>query len=239
MHGIPRFTPNSLIPSVNALDSQEGQARGLIRALNLGQMEHARQPGAGWRGAKVLAQMLIHRAGKGFSSSADLFFVSRFCQQISLVSRCVFCQQIPSADFVRRLLWYKSTEILVWEFDQRCRIPLNNRMSVSDHGHQNEKASVKCIDDTPRNAITFCSLSIYVRIFLSSAVLLCLRSFCQKMFLVSRFPFVSRFCQQICIFSADSVSRFSLSADLIFVSRFLCRRQRNDAARSISRPPDF
>jgi hypothetical protein len=172
-------------------------------------MEHARQPGDGWRGAKVLAEMLIHRAGKVFSSSADLFFVSRFCQQISLVSRCVFCQQIPSADFVRRLLWYKSTEILVWEFDQRCRIPLNNRMSVSDHGHQNEKASVKCIDDTPRNAITFCSLSIYVRIFSSSAVLLCLRRFCQKMFLVSRFPFVSRFCQQI-----------SLSADLHFVSRF-------------------
>ena len=73
---------------------QEGPARALIRALNLGQMEHARQPGAGWRGAKVLAQMLIHRAGKVFSSSADLFFVSRFCQQISLVSRFVFCQQI-------------------------------------------------------------------------------------------------------------------------------------------------
>ena len=64
----------------------EGPARGLIRALNLGQLEHARQPGAGWCGAKVLAQVLIHRASKVFSSSADFL----------------------SADSVRTLLWYKS-----------------------------------------------------------------------------------------------------------------------------------
>jgi hypothetical protein len=73
-------------------------------------MEHARQPGAGWRGAKVLAQMLIHRAGKVFSSSADLFFVSRFCQQISLVSRFVFCQQILSADFPRQQICLLSAD---------------------------------------------------------------------------------------------------------------------------------
>jgi len=65
-------------------------------------MEHARQPGAGWRGAKVLAQMLIHRAG--------LFFVSRFCQQISLVSRFVFCQQILSADFPRQQMCLLSAD---------------------------------------------------------------------------------------------------------------------------------
>ena len=34
-----------------------------------------------------------------FLSSADSLFVSRFRQQISLISRFAFCQQILSADF--------------------------------------------------------------------------------------------------------------------------------------------
>jgi hypothetical protein len=36
----------------------------------------------------------MHRAGTVLWLSAHLIFVSRFCQQISLVSRFVFCQQI-------------------------------------------------------------------------------------------------------------------------------------------------
>jgi hypothetical protein len=37
---------------------------------------------AGWRDATFLAFVFINRAGKVFSSSADLSFVSRFRQQI-------------------------------------------------------------------------------------------------------------------------------------------------------------
>jgi hypothetical protein len=50
---------------------------------------------AGWRDANFLAVVLIHRAGKVFSSSADSIFVSRFRQQIFIISRFVFCKQIP------------------------------------------------------------------------------------------------------------------------------------------------
>ena len=76
-----------------------------------------------------------------------------------------------------------------------------------------KKASVISIDDTLRNAITFCSLSIYVRICSSSAVLQCLRRFVRRCFLSADFlssaDSVRRFlCQQICVLSADSVSRF-------------------------------
>ncbi len=45
-----------------------------------------RQPVAGWRDANFLAVVLIHQAGKVFSLSADSIFVSRFCQQICLLS---------------------------------------------------------------------------------------------------------------------------------------------------------
>jgi hypothetical protein len=57
-----------------------------------------RQPWPGWRDAKFLDEALMRQAGTVFWSS-DSIFVSRFCQQISLVSRFVFCQQILSADF--------------------------------------------------------------------------------------------------------------------------------------------
>jgi hypothetical protein len=53
---------------------------------------------------------LIHRAGKVFSLSADLFFVSRFCQQISLVSSFGFRQQIPSADFSCQQICFLSAD---------------------------------------------------------------------------------------------------------------------------------
>ena len=73
-----------------------------------------RQPVAGWRDANFLAVVLIHRAGKVFSSSADsifvsrflssadLSFVSRFRQQIFVVSSLSFCQQILSADLLSK-----------------------------------------------------------------------------------------------------------------------------------------
>ena len=83
---------------------QEGSARALIRALNLGQMEHARQPGAGWRGAKVLAQVLIHRAGKVFSSSADLFFVSRFPSSADVLFVGRFRPQIALVQEYRNII---------------------------------------------------------------------------------------------------------------------------------------
>jgi hypothetical protein len=73
-------------------------------------MKCARQPGDGWRETKFLAIVLIYRAGKVFSSSADSFFVSRFCQQISIVSRFVFCQQILSADFYRQQICLLSAD---------------------------------------------------------------------------------------------------------------------------------
>jgi hypothetical protein len=57
-----------------------------------------RQPWPGWRDAKFLNEVLMRRAGTVFWSSADSIFVSRFCQQISFVSKFVFCQQILSAD---------------------------------------------------------------------------------------------------------------------------------------------
>jgi len=66
-------------------------------------MEHARQPGAGWRGAKVLAQMLIHRAGKVLHRQQICFLsadsVSRFPTSADLIFVSRFCQQIPSADY--------------------------------------------------------------------------------------------------------------------------------------------
>jgi hypothetical protein len=73
-------------------------------------LKRARQPGAGWRDTKFLAIVLIYRASKVFSSSADSFFVSRFCQQISIVSRFVFCQQILSADFYRQQICLLSAD---------------------------------------------------------------------------------------------------------------------------------
>jgi hypothetical protein len=61
---------------------------------------------AGWRDANFLAVVLIHRAGKIFSSSADSIFVSRFLSSadLSFVSR--FRQQFffLSADSVSRFL---------------------------------------------------------------------------------------------------------------------------------------
>jgi hypothetical protein len=57
-------------------------------------MEHARQPGAGWRGAKVLAQDVDPSRRQGF------FIVSRF----------VFCQQILSADFPRQQICFLSAD---------------------------------------------------------------------------------------------------------------------------------
>ncbi len=67
-----------------------------------------RQPVAGWRDANFLAVALIHRAGKAFMSSADSIFVSRFRQQIFIISRFVFCQQIPSADFCCQQFFFLS-----------------------------------------------------------------------------------------------------------------------------------
>ena len=52
----------------------------------------------------------MRQAGTIFWSSADSIFVSRFCQQISLVSRFVFCQQILSADFSRQQIRFLSAD---------------------------------------------------------------------------------------------------------------------------------
>jgi hypothetical protein len=52
---------------------------------------------------KFLDKVLMRRAGTVFWSSADLIFVSRFCQQILSADfscrQICFCQQILSADF--------------------------------------------------------------------------------------------------------------------------------------------
>ncbi len=66
---------------------------------NLRPMKFGRQPVAGWHDESFLAVVLIHWAGKVFSLSEDLIFVSRFCQQILITSRFVFSKQIPSARF--------------------------------------------------------------------------------------------------------------------------------------------
>ncbi len=69
-----------------------------------------RQPVAGWRDANFLAVVLIHRAGKVFSLSADSIFVSRFdfCQQIRFLSADFYHQQICllSADFCRQQFFF-------------------------------------------------------------------------------------------------------------------------------------
>jgi hypothetical protein len=65
---------------------------------------------AGWRDANFLAVVLIHRAGKVFPSSADSIFVRRFCQQIFIISRFIFCQQISSADFCRQQFFFLSAD---------------------------------------------------------------------------------------------------------------------------------
>ena len=84
-------------------------------------------------------------------------------------------------------------------------------------------------------AFIISSLSKYFKIFQWLAVLLFLSRLCKKKFLVSRNLFCQQipsadFCrQQIFFLSADSISKFLLSADLFFVSKYLCRRHGHDA----------
>jgi hypothetical protein len=58
---------------------------------------------------------------------------------------------------------------------------------------------------------------------------------CKKKFLVSRNRFCQQIpsadfcCQQIFFLSADSISKFLLTADFFFVSKCLCRHHLNDA----------
>jgi hypothetical protein len=51
---------------------------------------------------------------RGFLSSADSLFVSRFRLQIYLLSRFTFCQQILSADFYGQQFWFLSEECLMF-----------------------------------------------------------------------------------------------------------------------------
>jgi hypothetical protein len=53
-----------------------------------------------------------------FLLSAD-FFVSRFCQQIFLVSRFTFCQQILSAYFHSQQFRFLSEECLMFRLMER------------------------------------------------------------------------------------------------------------------------
>jgi hypothetical protein len=55
---------------------------------------------AGWRDANFLPVVLIHRAGKVFSSSADSIFVSRFRQQIFVISNLSFVSRFRQQIFV-------------------------------------------------------------------------------------------------------------------------------------------
>ena len=61
------------------------------------------------------------RAGTVFWLLADSIFVSRFCQQISLVSRFVFCQQILSAFFFSQKFRFLSEECLMFRLMERCQ----------------------------------------------------------------------------------------------------------------------
>ena len=56
-----------------------------------------------------------------FLLSADLFFVSRFCQQIFLVCRFTFCQQILSAYFYSQLFQFLSEECFMFRLMERCQ----------------------------------------------------------------------------------------------------------------------
>jgi hypothetical protein len=55
-----------------------------------------------------------------FPLSEDLFFVSRFCQQIFLVSRFTFCQQILSAYFHSQQFRFLSEECLMFRLMEHC-----------------------------------------------------------------------------------------------------------------------
>jgi hypothetical protein len=82
-------------------------------------------PAMAWpAGCKVFRRSLESPSRHGFLSSADLsadlFFVSRFCQQISLVSRFAFCQQILSADFHSQQFQFLSEECLMFRLMAFC-----------------------------------------------------------------------------------------------------------------------
>jgi hypothetical protein len=83
---------------------------------------------AGWRDANFFSVVLIHRAGKVFSSSADSIFVSRFCQQIS--SADSYQQQICllSADSVSRFL-SSAVFLFVSRFCQQISLVSNQQIS--------------------------------------------------------------------------------------------------------------
>jgi hypothetical protein len=77
--------------------------------------------------------------------------------------------------------------------------------------------------DTFHVAFMMFYFSKYFEIFSIISSLAFLKQVVREEFSVSRF----RFCQQIP--SADSFSKFLLSADWFFVSKCLCRRHENDA----------